>query len=216
MIDVLLVDDHRMVRQGLAALLANEPDIRVVGEASDGETAVKKAAELKPQVVVMDLRLPGMNGCDAARAITQAGHGRVVMLSMHQELPYVSESLQAGAMGYLVKDGAVDELVQAIRTVARGSRYIGSKIADVLANDYAAILTGERSSEPEPELSRREVEVLVMLARGSTSKQIAAALGLSTKTIENHRSRIKQKLGIGSVAELTQYAIRRGLITLES
>lgn len=215
LIEVLLVDDHRIVRQGLAALLASEPDIRVVAEAADGETAISLAEELRPAVVVMDLSLPGMSGCEAARVITSTGHSRVLMLSMHQELPYVSASLQAGASGYLLKDGAVDELVRAIRAVAQGSRYIGIEVAALMANDYAAILTGERTLDPEPELSPREIEVLTLLAQGRPSKQIAAKLGLSAKTVENHRSRIKHKLGLGSVAELTQYAIRRGLIQLD-
>ncbi len=203
---VLLAEDHTIVRQGLRALLANHDDITVVGEAADGDEAVRRAEELRPDIVVMDLGMPGLNGVDATRAICGGGHGtRVLVLSMHGTGEYVRPAVRAGASGYLVKGVGLSDLVTAIRTVAGGGAFFSPSAA--------ASLLHERPAEREkPRLTAREAEVLEMVASGLSSPQIAEELDVSVKTVERHRSRIMNKLGVSNVAALVRRSIRLGLL----
>ena len=203
---ILLADDHRLVRDGLEAVLAKEPGLTVVGAADDGEEAVAKVAELRPDVVVMDVSMPGSSGIEATRRIMAASReARVIALSMHADCRYVQAMLEAGAAGYLLKNAASDELVRAIRAVADGKIYVSQGL------DVGARGGGPQSTE----LTSREREVVQLLAEGRTSRDAATHLGVATSTVETHRRQIMAKLGIHSVAELTKYAIRQGLTSIE-
>lgn len=210
---ILLVDDHEIFREGLRALLQVEPDMEVVGEGHDGHAGVALTAELKPDVVVLDLAMPGMNGMDAARQITkESPDTRLLCLSMHAESLYVEAALQAGAMGYLLKECALEELVRAIRTLGPGSAYLSPGVAGTVVE---ALRSGqaERSS-PFSLLTDRERIVLQLLAEGASTREIATRLHVSVKTVGTHREHVMEKLGVHSVAGLTKYAIREGLTSL--
>ncbi|MBC8264156.1 MAG: response regulator transcription factor [Anaerolineales bacterium] len=212
---ILLADDHRIVRQGIRSLLEKHPDMDVVAEAEDGPMAVQLAQELSPDVVVMDIAMPGLNGIVAARRImTESPDVKVIGLSMHSEIQFVMEMLDTGAAGYLLKDCAFEELAHAIKAVLAGGKYLSPEIASLVIE-----LGRERWKETEtasiPELSPREIAVASLLIEGKNTKQIAADLQLSTKTIEAHRRRIFKKLSIKSTAELAVWAIRKGMITIE-
>lgn len=210
---ILLVDDHQIVRQGLKGLLHQHDDMRVVGEAGDGRTAVKAVRELKPQVVVMDISMPELNGIDATRQLlAESPTTKVLALSAHGERRLVTEALKAGASGYLLKDAAVEELVTAIHGIMAGETYLSPRIANVLVDEY---LQGKVEVGNGKRLSTREREVLQLMAEGKATKEVAAALGVSVKTAETHRRSIMEKLNLYSVAELTKYAIREGLTGLE-
>ncbi len=204
-ITVFLVDDHSLVRRGFRRILEDEPDLLVVGEASDGAEAVRLAKELQPQVVVMDCALPSMNGLDATRKIL-ADHPAtaVLMLSMHSEETWVHQALEAGARGYLLKSIVDMELVTAIRRVFKGEIVLDPQVAK------AATLKGESSSA----LTARELEVLRLIVDGQSNKEIAVELGLSANTVAVHRANIMDALGIHKTAELVVYAIRNGLVNL--
>jgi len=206
-IHVLLADDHGVLRQSLRALLEREGLI-VVGEASDGRGAVELVAELRPQVAVIDLSMPLLNGIDAARAIQKANpQTRVVLLTVHTEDSYVLDAFRAGVRGYVVKTQAATDLVHAIHDVADGGTYLSPRISRAVID---AFVTGtELPAEP---LTLREREVLVLVAEGKATKEIAELLGVSVKTVETHRAHIMNKLGIHEAANLVRYAIRRGLI----
>jgi DNA-binding NarL/FixJ family response regulator len=213
-IKVLVADDHKIVRDGLRTLLGKHPDIEVIAEAEDGRTTVQLAGKLWPEVVIMDIAMPGLNGIEATRQIiTERPDIKVVALSMHSDRRFVSEMLKAGASAYLLKDCAFEELVTAIRTVVAGKIYLSPGIAGIVIENYIR-------NTPKPEssvfslLSDREREVLQLLAEGRTTKEIASRLNVSNKTIETHRMNIMTKLNIHSVAELTKYAIREGLTSL--
>ena len=212
---VLLVDDHEMFLAGIEALLKLQKDIEVVGQVKDGMEAVKAARNRKADVVVMDVSMAGMNGIEATRAITSKLSGvKVLCLSMHAERRFVAAALDAGASGYLLKDNSFEELVGAIRTVRRNQIYLCTRVAGTVVEAYRAQrLDGESSVFSM--LTRREREVLQLLAEGRSTKEIAARLGLSFKTVGTHRSHIMEKLSIHSVAGLTKYAIREGLTTAE-
>ena len=211
---VLLADDHKILRQGLRTLLEQEEDIDVVGEADNGRASVKLAGELAPDVVIMDVAMPDLNGIDATRRITEADPGaRVLALSMHSDGPYVKGMLQAGARGYILKDCASEELTRAIRTVMAGQVYVSPGVTGAIVNDYVRQLSAA-TGEPAA-LSHREREVLQLFAEGASTATIAAQLHLSVKTIETHRKRIMDKLDLRSIAELTKYAIREGITTLD-
>ena len=215
---VLLADDHRIVREGLRSLLADESDIEVVAEADNGRRAIELTDELTPDVVVMDVGMPELNGIEATRRILASRpEAKVIALSMHSDRRFVAEMLKAGASGYLLKDGAFEELVGAIRTVTAGRTYLSPRIANVVVEEY--VRQQPRTSGVEPgvyaKLSPREREVLQLLAEGKATKEAAAALHLSVKTVETHRRQIMEKLGLYSVAELTKYAIREGLTSVE-
>jgi two-component system invasion response regulator UvrY len=207
-IKVMLVDDHAVVRMGFKLLLAACEDIEVVGEADSGETAYVRYAELKPDVVVMDLSMPGMGGIEAVRRLTARDKGvRILALSAHEDTAHPKRVLKAGATGYLSKRGAPEALIDAVRTVASGRMYLDAEIAQKLAMQD---VTGTQN--PVEALSEREFEVFIHLARGQSVNQIAETLHLSTSTIGTHLYNVKQKLGASNQAELTLIALRNGLI----
>lgn len=213
-IKTLLVDDHGIIRQGLRSLLAKEPDIEVVAEAEDGRKAVALVREFLPDIVIMDITMPNLNGVEATKKITTEFPGtKVVALSIHSNRRFVSDMLKAGACGYILKEGLFDELIQAINVVMEGGTYLSPQITDVVVDDYVKRLSSESELKPDV-LSDREHEVLQLLAEGKTTKQIALELHVSTKTIEANRRQIMDKLNMYSVAELTKHAIREGLTTL--
>lgn len=213
-INVLLADDHRIVRQGLRALLEKEGDIEVVREASNGREAVQFAAEVTPDVVVLDIAMPDMNGIEAARRIIADNPAaRILALSMLGDKRFVIEMFSAGAKGYLLKDCAADELVRAIRSVQRGETYLSPRIAGLVVKDFIKMLP-EASAETSQLLSSREREVLQLLAEGKNTKEIAFILSISSKTVDTFRQNIMKKLELNTIAELTKYAIREGLTTL--
>ncbi|MBI5075219.1 MAG: response regulator transcription factor [Nitrospirae bacterium] len=213
-IKVLLADDHKIVRDGLRTLLEKHADITVLGEAEDGREALQLARKLSPDIVVMDIAMPELNGIEATRQIlAERPDIRIVALSMHSDKRFVSEMLKAGASAYLLKDCAFEELITAIRTIMKGKIYLSPGIAGVVLADY---IRSDRKSEPSvfSQLSDREREVLQLMAEGRTTKQVAAHLNVSIKTVETHRTNIMTKLDIHSIAELTKYAIREGLTSL--
>lgn len=215
-ISVVLADDHTILREGLKMLLAHEPDIEIVGDAAEGRGAVALVREKSPAVVVMDVAMPDLNGIEATRQIlAEQPKTRVIALSMHSDRRYVVEMLKAGATGYLLKDCACDELARAIRIVANRQTYLSPSISDAVVRDYLQRLVGV-ASEPGSLLSPREREVLQLLAEGNGTRDIANGLHVSVKTIESHRAQIMKKLDLHSIAELTKYAVREGLTSLES
>ncbi|MCB1153138.1 response regulator transcription factor, partial [bacterium] len=203
-VKVILADDHKMIREGLSALLQSEADVEVVAEAQDGATAVKLAREHKPDVMIMDIVMPDLNGIDATRQIMEfAPETKIIALSMHTEKRFVTEMLEAGASGYLLKDSAFEELIRAINVVLEGKTYLSPEISGVLVQDYRRKGGAPDGRSAQAALSAREREVLRLLAEGKSTKGIAAQLEVSVKTIETHRHRIMHKLGIHNVAELT-------------
>lgn len=213
-IKVLLADDHQIIRDGLRSLLTNEPDIEVVGEANDGRATVEMTQRLKPDIVVMDITMPGLNGIEATRQVRAISSDiKVLALSMHADKRFVAGVLHAGASGYVLKNCAFRELIQAIHTVAVNQTYLSPTIADIVVESYV-----RHSPLPASSLSvltPREREVLQLIAEGLTLKKIAATLCVSPKTIETHREQIMRKLNASGVAELTKYAVREGLTSLE-
>lgn len=215
-ITILLADDHKIVRDGLRTLIENERDMEVVAEAEDGRMAVKLAKKLNPNIIIMDITMPDLNGIDATRAIIEEAPGvKVIALSMHSDRRFVSGMLEAGASGYLLKDSAFDELARAVRAVVDNQIYLSPKIADIVVRRFVSkSMSTERSAFTE--LTKREREVLQLIAEGVSTKDIAARLNLSVKTVETHRANIMEKLDIHSLSELVKYAIREGLTTLET
>ena len=214
-IGILIADDHRLFRDGLRTLLETQTGISVVGETDDGPGTVAAVDELRPDIVLMDISMPGLNGVETARKIlSRNGAVRIIMLSMHSDQRFVIESLKVGAMGYLLKDCAFEELLAAIRAVCGNQVYLSRSINESVIKEYitaAKTLPGSAFSI----LSAREREVLQLVAEGKTTKETAARLHVSVKTIETHRKQIMDKLNIRSVAELTKYAVRQGLTPLE-
>jgi two-component system response regulator NreC len=207
-IRILLADDHAVVRQGFKMILAEQPDMEIVGEAGNGREALKLAEALKPDIVVMDVTMPELNGIEATRRmIDVAPHARVVALSMHKDSVYVREILRAGARGYLLKDSVAADLVSAIRAVAQGEGYISPAVSNAVLDDYRKHVT-----DPIDMLTSREREVLQMLAEGKTNKEIAVVLNLSVYTVDAHRGRIMEKLNLHSINEMVRFAVRNGLI----
>ena len=203
------------MREGLRSLLEKEPDIELVGEAEDGRSTLELANRLKPQVVVMDIRMPDLNGIDATRKLLEKLPSvKVLALSMHTDQRFIEGMLRAGATGYLPKDCASEELVRAIRTVLSNQTYLSPSIADVVRRDYLSQRRGADISVSYV-LTEREREVLQLMAEGKNTKEIASRLQVSVKTIETFRQHIMQKLNLYSLAELTKYAIREGLTSLE-
>jgi len=214
-IRVLLADDHKIVREGLLHLLEKNAGIEVVAEADNGRSCVRLAVELQPDVIIMDLAMPELNGIEATRQIiAENGESRVIALSMHSDKRYVVEALSAGAKGYLLKDCAADELIGAIRSVAANGSYLSSKITGIIIKE--CIKRGpDQSPAVTAQLSSREREVLQLLAEGKNTKEIAFTLDISGKTVETHRKQIMKKLNLHSIAELTKYALREGLTSIE-
>ncbi len=214
-IRVLLADDHKIVREGLRFILEMESDINVVAEAGNGRMAVQLAMEVEPDVAVIDIAMPDMNGIEATRRILcEKPDIKILALSMHSARRFVEEALSAGAKGYLLKDCASEELVRAIHTVAANETYLSPKVADMIVKDYMKRLP-DSESPASTLLSTREREVLQLIAEGHSTKEIAFALEVSIKTIETHRQQIMKKLNLHSVAALTRFAIREGLTPLE-
>jgi two-component system, NarL family, response regulator NreC len=214
MIRVLLADDHGVVRKGLRFLLAQEPDIEVVGEAEDGREAVRAAGALSPKIVIMDIAMPLLNGIDAAAQICK-GEPRtgVVILSMYSDEEFIIRALTAGAKGYLLKDSAEPDLVRAVRSVASGKTFFSPSIAHMLIEDYMRRLQQEGLQDSYDLLTDREKEVLQLLAQGKSNKEVAALLNLSTHTVETHRTNFMQKLDLHNTAEIVIYAMRKKIIT---
>jgi two-component system response regulator NreC len=214
-IKILLADDHKITRQGLRSLLEKEPDMAVMAEAEEGRTAVRLAIELKPDVVIMDVSMPDLNGMEATRQIvSRLPDIRIIALSMHSDNLFVTEMLKSGVKGYLLKDCAFEELAGAIRSVVEGKTYLSPSVSGMVVNGYLNRLSNPEAIGSES-LTNREREILQMIAEGRTTKQIALKLHISVKTVETHRRKIMNKLDIFTVAELTKYAIRKGLTTIE-
>lgn len=212
-IGVFLADDHAVVREGLRLVLEAHPDIRVLGEASEGRGAVSEVRRLLPDVVIMDIAMPQSNGIEATLRLRELVPSvKVVILSMHSTTEHIFRALQAGARGYLLKESAGAEVVDAVRAVYSGGRYLSQKIAANVVDDY---LREGQPASPLQALSRRELEVVQLVAEGRTSAEIATLLALSPKTIETYRSRLMQKLGVTDVPSLVKFAIQHGLTSLQ-
>jgi two-component system response regulator NreC len=207
-IHILLADDHAVVRQGFKMILAAQPDMEIVGEAGNGREALDLAGQLQPDVIVMDVAMPELNGIEATRRVADLSpRSRVLALSMHKDSVYVREILRAGARGYLLKDSIASDLLAAVRAVARGEGYLSPGVSDAVLNDYRRHVT-----DPIDLLSSREREVLQMIAEGKTNKEIATVLNLSVYTVDAHRGRIMEKLNLHSVTDLVRFAVRCGLV----
>jgi DNA-binding NarL/FixJ family response regulator len=214
---ILLADDHKIIRDGLQSLLESQNDYEVVGEATDGRTAVKLAKELRPDIVIMDIGLPELNGVEATRQIKSQDEGvKIIALSMHSDATYVGRMLKAGASAYLLKEGAFEELADAIAEVLRNRTYLSRGITGVVVEDYVQRLTKQGEEQKSAILTPKEREVLQLIAEGHSTKEIAAALHVSVKTIETHRHNIMNRLDIRSIAQLTKFAIREGLTSLDN
>jgi two-component system, NarL family, response regulator NreC len=207
-IRILLADDHAVVRQGFKMILAAQPDMEIVGEAGNGRETIELAEKLRPEVVVMDVSMPELNGIEATRRLASSTpHTRVVALSMHKDSVYVREILRAGARGYLLKESLAGDLVAAVRAVASGEGYLSPAVSNAVLDDYRRHVTN-----PVDLLTSREREVLQMLAEGKTNKEIAVVLNLSVYTVDAHRGRIMEKLNLHSINELVRFAVRNGVI----
>jgi two-component system response regulator NreC len=215
-IRIIVADDHRIVRNGLRTLLNAEPDIEVIAEAENGRKTVQMVRELIPDVVVMDVTMPDLNGIEATRQIvSEFPQVKIIALSIHQHEQFVSGMLMAGASGYLLKDCSVEELTSAIRAATKGEFYLSPGVANVVIKNYISQLKKSEESIP-PLLTPRETEVLQLVSEGKTSKQIASIMNISTKTVDTHRRQMMAKLNVSSIAELTKYAIRSGLTSLDT
>jgi len=211
---ILLADDHNIIRDGMRLLLERQPGFEVVGEASDGRETIDLVATRLPDVVVMDIAMPNMNGIEATRRIVEK-HPRigVVILSMHYDESYVIRSLRSGARGYLLKDAVKSELIAAIRAVAQGKSFFSAKISQILQEDYVQALERRDSADSYELLTDREREILQLIAEGKTNKEIANSLNVSVYTVDTHRGHILQKLSLHSVPEVILYAVRKGIIS---
>ncbi len=211
----MIADDHRIVREGLQSLVEKENDLEVIGMAANGRLALVLTLRLKPDVVIMDIAMPELNGIDATRQILDEVPGvKVIALSMHSEKQFVEGMLRAGVAGYLLKESAFEELIKAIRVVCTGKKYLSQDVTDIVLRDYLSP-ADEKDIEQTPDLTLREREVLQLLAEGRAMKEIAGRLNISVKTVESHRKNIMDKLNLNTVAELTKYAVRRGLTAIE-
>ncbi len=213
---ILLADDHGIIREGLRSLLEKQDDIEVIGEAQDGRKAVTLVQELLPDIVIIDISMPNLNGIDATRQIMSVCPDvKVIALSIHSNRRFVAKMLKAGAKGYILKDSLFEELSQAIKTVSSGEVFLSPKLTSMVVNTYVERLATTTGPESEG-LTDREREVLQLLAEGKTTKQIAVELHVTNKAIEANRRNIMRKLNINNLPELTKYAIREGLTSLES
>ena len=212
-IRILLADDHNLIRGGLRLVIEQQPDLVVVGEAEDGRQAVSLATSLKPDVAVLDIGMPNLNGIEAAKQITEGGSGAaVVILSMYSDETYILRALKAGARGYLLKDSAEADLVRAIRSVAEGKSFFSPTVSRVLLEDYMRKLQRTGGESSYDLLTPREREVLQLVAEGKSNKEVADMLNLSVYTVETHRGNLMEKLKLNGVPELILYAVRKGII----
>ena len=210
---ILIVEDHTLLRAGLRALLCQEPDLEIVGEADNGRDAVRAVGTLAPELVLMDLTMPGMNGIEAIREIKRRGtHSRVLVLTIHKTDEYIHESLKAGADGYMLKDATHDELRVAVRSVLSGKPYLSPDISEKVIQRYLGGGQSPGATSPWDSLTHREKEVLKLVSEGRQNKYIAEYLALSVKTVEKHRSNLMKKLDLHNAAGLTAYAIERGMV----
>lgn len=208
-VKVLLADDHTMVREGLAALIGNNSQVQVIGQCGDGLQVVKQVEELKPDVVVLDISMPGTNGLDICRELSKKVQGvAVLILTMHDSEQFISKAMQNGARGYLIKDAAPAQLTEAILAVARGEKFLGAWIPQAMLNPGA-------QSDSYDRLTPRERQVLQLIAESKTNRQIAHVLKLSVKTVDTHRSHLMRKLGIHDQTSLVKFVLRRGLVRLD-
>jgi two-component system, NarL family, response regulator NreC len=211
---ILLADDHQLMRSGLRLVIERQPDLTVVGEAADGREAVALAKSLRPDVAVMDISMPNLNGIEAAYQITQThSETAVIMLSMHPDESYILRTLKAGAKGYLLKDSAEADLITAVRAVAQGKSFFSPAVSKVLLDDYMRKLKRSGAEDPYDLLTPREREILQLVAEGKSNKEVANLLNLSVYTVETHRSNVMRKLNLKGVPELTLYAVRKGIIS---
>jgi DNA-binding NarL/FixJ family response regulator len=214
-IQILLADDHQIIRDGLRALLEKEPGVEVIAEATNGLAAVELAEKFKPDIAIMDLTMPDLNGIEAARRICATStKTKIIILSMHSDRRFIAEALKAGSSAYLLKDCAFEELIDAIQTVMRKQVYLTPQIAKIILKDYVKGLQYENPSAFTL-LTERERQVLQMIAEGKTTKVVASDLKISVKTVETYRHRIMEKLDLDNLADLVKYAIREGLTSLE-
>jgi DNA-binding NarL/FixJ family response regulator len=210
---ILLADDHTVVRQGLRKVLEDRPEWEVVAEAGDGREAVRQAEQHKPDIAILDVAMPLLNGIETTRQITRrVPNTRVLVLSMHADEAYVTQMLQAGATGYLLKDSADVDLIQAVSEVAKGKSFFSPAIARVMLDDYVRQLADKGVTDRYQSLSEREREIFQLIAEGKTNKEIASLLSISPSTVETHRAHIMEKLDLHSAAEIVLYAVRRGVI----
>ena len=217
MTKVLLVDDHTLFREGIRALLSTAPDIEVIGEAADGKQAIELAEELSPDIVVMDLVMPGMAGIQAAQHLHDRHPDmKILILSMYDDDEYVCQILKSGASGYVLKRAASDDLLRAIREVDKGGSALHPTVAAKLIKDYVRKAKSTEQRDSGSTLTARESEILKLVAEGYTNQQIADMLGLGRKTVDTHRTNIMRKLDLHNVTALVKYALKRGLINLES
>ena len=213
-IRILVADDHGIVRKGLRSLLEGLPGAEIVGEAADGREAVRMAAELAPDVIVMDIAMPRLNGIDAtAQIVKRDPRARVIILSVHSDESYILRALGAGAKGYLLKDSADADLLRAVESVARGRPFFSPAITETLLEDYMRYLQQRGLKDSYDLLTDREKEVLQLLAQGKSNKEVAALLNLSTYTVETHRANLMQKLNLHNTAEIVLYAVRKKIIS---
>jgi DNA-binding NarL/FixJ family response regulator len=215
-ISIVLADDHRVVREGLRALLERYDDLKVVGEAADGSEAVKLAAKLKPDVIVMDISMPVLNGIEATQqALEVSPSSRVIILSMYSTSEHIFRSFKAGAQGYLLKESAGADVVNAVRAVREGKRYLTEKISEAILDDFIHQRSLADSESPVSRLSKRERHILQLVVEGKSSSEIGLQLFLSPKTVETYRSRVMHKLSINDVPGLVKFALQHGLTALE-
>ena len=214
-IKIFIADDHRILREGLRSMIEKIRNVDVVGEAGNGREAVRLASEKRPDVVIMDVNMPDLNGIEATRLLLKELPAvKVIALSMYSDKRFVAGMLRAGASGYLLKAGAFEELATAVQTVMAGDIYLSPRVTGVVIEDYVGQLNQEKSA-PTKTLSPREREILQLLAEGKSSKDVASLLHVSEKTVHSHRQNIMEKLNLHSIAELTKYAIREGITTVE-
>ena len=213
-VKILIVDDHEIMREGLSALVKDEPDMEVIGQAQDGREAIRLTKQLKPDVIVMDVNMPGMDGVDATRRIVNnVPDIKIIALTMYPKKSFVMEMLSAGASGYILKDDAFAELVKAVNTVMTGQTYLCPKAASVLVDNY--VRNHPRNVSTDVLLTNRQREVLKLLAEGKSTKEIALVLKLSPKTVDACRRRVMEKLNVQNIVQLIKYAIREGLTPLD-